>query len=179
MKPLSSRAKKLVAVLLFLLAGAGASFSEEALPADFTELNANVVQYVQLDIMVANGMLDTAEGRRAMVGYSSSMDSFYQKTLYKKYEQDILGPIFLNTLTGGMGSLMQGDWLGGLVSQTLVSGSLVAMYLSLAHVIPADDPSGLQVAAVGGTLGFVAGVVFPLVYGLDKNAKLKQALSLP
>jgi len=142
---------------------------------DFPNLNVNIVQYVQLDILASQKLFKTPAGIKEMGVFSFNLDPFYRDALYRKHSKGIAGAISLNIITGGMGSIIQGDMVGGLILQSVMLLSYTTAIFSMTGLIPGN--TGYLIAEIGGGIGFAGGILLPIFYASSWNKQLARALN--
>ena len=169
--------KKNIAVAACLLLGAaflGWSDDTSVAPVNMADLTANIVPYVQLDILASRNAFLTESGIAEMRNYSLSIAPFYRDALFQKFGHDPWIPAVMNVLTGGIGSFMMGDPVVGAILQGGMAAVYGVLIMSIANLIPRDV--GYAAAEIGGVVITAAGAVWPFIFASDWNGKLARAL---
>lgn len=164
----------IAAIVLFLIPGF--MFAEEAL--GFTNLEKAIIPYVQLDIMCSLESFTENDSNTEMQGLSLGLDSFYKELLYDKYSQNAWGVATVNLLTGGMGSLTNGNYLSGTILQAGFVGSYTFMVLGLVEQDPTKRKTDFLIAEIGAVAFGIAGLVIPFFEISAHNDALKESLNL-
>jgi len=163
--------------LVLLLQGVGAK-DKDVLPVLSPEaVQTSVGSYVYLDILLGSGAHLNGDSALKLADVSENMDPFFRQSLYTRYKKNIFAAAITNGLTGGMGSLLEGDWIVGSVL-TLAGLSSLTYSVALFAGMPSDET--LTAIATYTGFGLTAfGITWPIITGLGPNKKLRTALSLP
>jgi len=129
-----------------------------------------------LDLLAERGTYLDAAGRDQMRDLSAGMPEFFKQTLYERHGKNALAGAITNLFTGGIGSLLMGDWAIGSVLTLGGLGTLTASALMITGMPMSSELR--NVIAYAGIGISVAGVGWPFIYAGGKNARLKAALSL-
>ncbi|MBI9105764.1 MAG: hypothetical protein JEZ04_03410 [Spirochaetales bacterium] len=166
---------RILIVLLIILSPAALSAEDSF---DLTNLGNSIIPYVQLDIMCSIDSYLSADENSEMRKYSANLDVYYKDLLYNRYSQDPWAVATVNLLTGGMGSLMNGNVLTGSILQAGFVGSYTFMVLGLVQQDPDIKNMNFLIAEIGAVAFGLAGLIIPFIEVSCHNDALKESLNL-
>jgi len=166
-----------LAVGLFLLLQGIAAKDKDVFVLSPETVQNSAGSYVYLDILLESGAHLNGDFAGKLAEVSENMDPFFRQSLYNRYKKNIFATAITNGLTGGIGSLVEGDWI---VGSFLTLAGLSSLTYSVALI--AGMPSDETLTSIATYTGFgltVFSIAWPIITGLGPNKKLRTALSLP
>ncbi len=160
---------------LFLVSVSGQAVSLDLLPAS-EDLQDSVSRYIYLDLLSERGGYLDSGVQDKMKEMAITLPDFFKQTLYERHSKNAMAGATTNLFTGGIGSLIMGDWLMGSVLTLSGLGTLTASVLMISGVSMSQGMRN-SIAYAGITVTAI-GVSWPFFYAWRRNSRLAKALAL-
>ena len=137
-----------------------------------------IINYVQTDLLLADDFLATADNRAIVNEYAVSLPGYYKDILYNEYSLNPWKTATVNLFTGGIGSILEGDYLTGIIVEVGTLLSYAAMAYTFAPQEYESKQTFILISKIGSVSFTLLGIGLPFVKSYFHNSKLKNALGI-
>jgi hypothetical protein len=170
--------KKIIILCLLFVSLSSFLVAQEQETPNIDELTKNIVLYTHLNILSSFDTFTSEEGIKEMRKFSLDLSPFYKDLLYSEYSKNPWKVAGINLLTGGLGSILDGDILIGAVMEVGTIAAYTFMILGLLETDPDIQHTHFVIAEISGAVFAIAGIAWPFIDAGMHNKKLERALNM-